>query len=123
MENNQSELEIENQRLEQTIALAKDQLKQAKLDNENNKSAIVESKREMRESSVHSVSGLWSSEGFEDLAALSQYVNPIMNKIATYEATENKIVLLERLIDSPYFARIDFKFDDEDIFEKIYIGH
>ena len=26
------------------------------------------------------------------------------------------------MIKSPYFARIDFKFDDEDEFEKIYIG-
>lgn len=26
------------------------------------------------------------------------------------------------MIKSPYFARIDFKFDDEEDFEKIYIG-
>ncbi|WP_395017631.1 HelD family protein, partial [Robinsoniella peoriensis] len=38
------------------------------------------------------------------------------------EEVENKIFLLENLIKSPYFARIDFKFDDEDTFEKIYIG-
>lgn len=122
MENNYSELETENQRLEKTIAIARNQLKKARLDNENNKSAILESKREMRENSVHSVSNLWSSGGFEDLVALSQYVNPIMDKMADYEATENKIALLEKLISSPYFARIDFKFEDEDTFEKIYIG-
>lgn len=122
VENKQSELEIEKQWLEQTIHLAKEQLEKAKHDNENNKVAIIESKREMRENSVHSIANLWSSEAFEDLAALSQYVNPVLNKIADYEETENKIQLLEKLINSPYFARIDFKFEEEDTFEKIYIG-
>ena len=117
-----SELEFENKRLEQTISLAKKQLKQAVLDNENNKEAILEARREMRENAAHSPSGLGTSEGFEDLVALSQYVNPIIDKLAEYEETGNRIIRLENLIDSPYFARIDFKFDDEDIFEKIYIG-
>ncbi len=122
MENNQYELEFENQRLAETISLAKKQLDEAKQGNEENKSAIISAKQELRESTSHSISGLWSSEGFEALAELSQYVNPVINKIADYEATENKILLLEQLIKSPYFARIDFKFDDEDSFEKIYIG-
>jgi DNA helicase-2/ATP-dependent DNA helicase PcrA len=122
MENNQSELEFEIQRLEKTISLAKKQLNQARQRNEENKSAIISAKKELRENTEHSISGLWSSEGFEALAELSQYVNPVTDKIVDYEEVENKIVQLENLIKSPYFARIDFKFDDEDIFEKIYIG-
>ncbi len=122
MENNQYELEVENQRLEQTISLAKSQLNEARACNEENKSAIISAKKELRENTSHSISGLWTSEGFEALAALSQYVNPVINKITDYEATENKILQLEQLIKSPYFARIDFKFDDEDVFEKVYIG-
>lgn len=39
-----------------------------------------------------------------------------------YEEEEHKILLLENMIRSPYFARIDFKFDDEEEFEEIYIG-
>lgn len=122
MVNNQSELEFENKRLEQTISLAEEQLEKARQNNEENKSAIISAKKEMRENTSHSISGLWSSEGFEALAELSQYVNPVLDKIADYEEVENKIFLLENLIKSPYFARIDFKFDDEDTFEKIYIG-
>ncbi|MFZ7121119.1 MAG: HelD family protein [Eubacteriaceae bacterium] len=122
MGNNQSELEFENNRLEQTIALAKKKLNQAKERNEQNKSAIISAKQELRENTSHAISNLWTSEGFESLAELSQYANPITNKIADYEAVEKKKVLLENMIKSPYFARIDFKFDDEDIFEKIYIG-
>lgn len=122
MENNQSELIVENKRLEDTISLAKKQLNQAKQKNVENKNAIISAKKELRENTAHSISGLWSSEGFEALAELSQYVNPVTEKIADYEEVENKIVLLENLIKSPYFARIDFKFDDEELFEKIYIG-
>jgi DNA helicase-2/ATP-dependent DNA helicase PcrA len=124
MENNQSELqfEFENERLERTISLAKEQLNQARQGNEENKSAIISAKQELRENTSHTISSLWSSEGFEALAELSQYVNPVISKIADYEALENKIVLLENLIKSPYFARIDFRFDGEDLFEKIYIG-
>ncbi len=122
MENNQSELKFENQRLEETILFAENQLEQARNYNENNKSEILEMKREMRENTVHSVSGLWTNDGFEALAALSQYANPITVKIEDYEECENKILILQKIINSPYFARIDFKFDDEDDFEKIYIG-
>ena len=122
MENSKMELELENIRLEQTIALAREQLDQARERNEENKSAIISAKQELRENTSHSISDLWSSEGFEALAALNQYANPITDKIADYEAVENKIALLENMIQSPYFARIDFRFEDEDTFEKIYIG-
>lgn len=122
MENKQSELEFEHKRLEQTISLAEEQLEQARQSNEENRKAIIEAKRDLRENTSHSVANLWSSDGFEALAELSQYANPVTEKIMDYEEVENKIALLENLIKSPYFARIDFKFDDEDEFEKIYIG-
>ncbi len=122
MVNSQSELEYENKRLEQTISLAEKQLNQARQANEKNKSAIISAKKEIRENTSHSISGLWTSDGFEALAELSQYVNPVTDKIIDYEEVENKILLLENLMKSPYFARFDFKFDDEDTFEKIYIG-
>lgn len=122
MMNKQTELEFENKRLEQTISLAKQQLNQAKQRNEDNKSAIIAAKKEVRENTSHSISNLWSSDDFEALAELSQYVDPVNEKIADYEEVANKISVLETLIQSPYFARIDFKFEDEDQFEPIYIG-
>lgn len=123
MENNQSELKYEMKRLEETISLAKKQLNHEKQRNENNKAAIISAKKELRENTSHSISGLWSSDGFEALAELSQYSNPITDKIVDYEEVENKIARLEKLIQSPYFARIDFKFEEDDVLEKIYIGH
>jgi DNA helicase-2/ATP-dependent DNA helicase PcrA len=76
----------------------------------------------VRENTEHGITSLYTSDGFEALVELSQYINPVTDKIIDYEEEEHKILLLEKMIKSPYFARIDFKFDDEDEFEKIYIG-
>lgn len=122
MEQKHLEFEYEAKRLEQTISLASKQLKKARESNEENKADIIAAKKELRENTSHSISNLWNAEQFEALAELGQYVNPVLDKIADYEEVENKILRLENLIKSPYFARIDFKFDEEDAFEEIYIG-
>lgn len=122
MGNNQTEREFEETRLKQTISLAEEQLKQAKESAEKKKSEIAEAKKEVRENTEHRITNLYTSDGFEALVELSQYINPVTDKLADYEEEEHKIVLLQNMIKSPYFARIDFKFDDEEEFEKIYIG-
>ena len=123
MGNNQTEKAFEEKRLAQTISLAEEQLKQAKEAADKKKSEIIEAKKDVRENTEHGITSLYTSDGFKDaLVELSQYINPVTDKIIDYEEEEHKILLLEKMIKSPYFARIDFKFDDEDEFEKIYIG-
>lgn len=122
MGNNQTEKAFEEKRLAQTISLAEEQLKQAKEAADKKKSEIIEAKKDVRENTEHGITSLYTSDGFEALVELSQYINPVTDKIIDYEEEEHKILLLEKIIKSPYFARIDFKFDDEDEFEKIYIG-
>ena len=122
MGNNQTEKAFEEKRLAQTISLAEEQLKQAKEAADKEKSEIIEAKKDVRENTEHGITSLYTSDGFEALVELSQYINPVTDKIIDYEEEEHKILLLEKMIKSPYFARIDFKFDDEDEFEKIYIG-
>lgn len=122
MGNNQTEKAFEEKRLAQTISLAEEQLKQAKEAADKKKSEINEAKKDVRENTEHGITSLYTSDGFEALVELSQYINPVTDKIIDYEEEEHKILLLEKMIKSPYFARIDFKFDDEDEFEKIYIG-
>jgi DNA helicase-2/ATP-dependent DNA helicase PcrA len=122
MGNNQTEKAFEEKRLAQTISLAEEQLKQAKEAADKKKSEIIEAKKDVRENTEHGITALYTSDGFEALVELSQYINPVTDKIIDYEEEEHKILLLEKMIKSPYFARIDFKFDDEDEFEKIYIG-
>lgn len=122
MGNNQTEKAFEEKRLAQTISLAEEQLKQVKEAADKKKSEIIEAKKDVRENTEHGITSLYTSDGFEALVELSQYINPVTDKIIDYEEEEHKILLLEKMIKSPYFARIDFKFDDEDEFEKIYIG-
>ena len=122
MGNNQTEKAFEEKRLAQTISLAEEQLKQAKEAADKKKSEIIEAKKDVRENTERGITSLYTSDGFEALVELSQYINPVTDKIIDYEEEEHKILLLEKMIKSPYFARIDFKFDDEDEFEKIYIG-
>lgn len=122
MGNNQTERDYEEKRLRQTISLAEEQLQQAKEAAEEKKTEIVEAKKELRENTTHGITNLYASDDFEALVELSQYVNPVTDKIVDYEEEKHKIFLLENMIKSPYFARIDFKFDDEEEFEKIYIG-
>lgn len=122
MGNNQTEKAFEEKRLAQTISLAEEQLKQAKEAADKKKSEIIKAKKDVRENTEHGITSLYTSDGFEALVELSQYINPVTDKIIDYEEEEHKILLLEKMIKSPYFARIDFKFDDEDEFEKIYIG-
>lgn len=122
MEQSQLELEFENRRLEQTIAIAQKQLSATRLRSEDTRADIIAAKKELREDTSHSISGLWSMDNFHALVELSQYANPVSEKVTEYERDANKILILERLINSPYFARIDFKFEGENSYENIYIG-
>ncbi|MCL1808316.1 MAG: AAA family ATPase [Clostridiales bacterium] len=115
-------MELERQRLRQTVLLAMRQLEQARLDGERSSAEIAALQEEMRDNASHSVSNLWDSQNFEDMVALSQYTFQIEQKASACESVERRAAMLEKLIDSPYFARIDFKFDDEELHEKIYIG-
>lgn len=116
------EQDFEYRHLAQTVAIAQEQLVASTARNEENKEAILAAKRELRENTAHSVANLWSMENFHDLVELSQYANPVLNNVAMYEREAGRILTLERIINSPYFARIDFRADGGDTFEKIYIG-
>jgi DNA helicase-2/ATP-dependent DNA helicase PcrA len=76
----------------------------------------------MKENTSHSISNLWSSENFEALVELSQHANPVLQKISEHEMEASTIQALEQMLYSPYFARIDFIFEDENELEKVYIG-
>jgi len=114
--------DFEEKRLEQTISIAQEQLSAARLKSQDNKAAIIASKKEMLEDTSHSISNLWSMENFHSLVELSQYANPVSEKISEYDMEFKKILSLEKMINSPYFARIDFKFDAANEFKMIYIG-
>ena len=96
MGNNQTEKAFEEKRLAQTISLAEEQLKQAKEAADKKKSEIIEAKKDVRENTEHGITSLYTSDGFEALVELSQYINPVTDKIIDYEEEEHKILLLEK---------------------------
>lgn len=113
---------LEKERLTKTIAIAKEQLKQAEKVIEGKQEEMIEAKKELRENTAHSFGNLWGSEDFEALVELSQSTNPVLELVADCEEEKRKIFRLEKLIKSPYFARIDFRFEDEEDAEEVYIG-
>lgn len=122
LENNAFDRAFEEERLKKTISLAKEQLSALRAKREEKEDEIVYLKKEMTEVTAHSIPNLWSTDNFYDLVQLSQYANSVSDKAAGHDHESNKIMTLERIIDSPYFARIDFKFDNKDAAENIYIG-
>ena len=118
----EQEFALEKLRLEKTITLAGCQLVKAIQDNEGNNAEILSIKQEMRDNAAQGGANLWDSQNFEDMVELSQFTNQISLKLLDVDTTAKRITMLEKLLASPYFARIDFKFADEATYEKIYIG-
>ena len=122
MKDSNDQWHFEQEHLSKVISVAQKQLAAAKLKSNQDKENIVSMKKEQQENTRHSIANLWSMENFYELAALSQYESHILNKASSYEMQAGRIRTLEALINSPYFARIDFTFDGEDECEKMYIG-
>ncbi len=108
--------------LDKILKTAREQLKKSEERCQNKQEEILEAKRQQRENTVHQLGNLYSNAGFEELVELSQYANEISMQLTDYEMEEQKVARLEKIIKSPYFARIDFKFEDEDTPDQIYIG-
>ncbi len=118
----QSERTCEEAYLEKTIRAAKGQLEKVRETMDQKQAEMIAVKKEILENTDHRPGNLWGSEGFEALVELSQEAAPAAELAADQEALARKAEGLERLIRSPYFARIDFRFEDEEEAEEIYIG-
>jgi len=120
MDQNMETSEVKH--LEYILETAQDQLEKSEERCRNKQQEILEAKREQRENAVHQVRNVYSNDGFEELVALSQYANEIARQITDFEIEEQKCLRLKKILLAPYFARIDFQFEDEEVPEKIYIG-
>lgn len=122
MENYESEFAFEIEHLRDVITIAAKQLRAIRENSEQQELDMVESKKELWENSSHTISNLWSKDRFYELVALNQYTNSVSNKLSALELSANKIIALERMLESPFFARIDFQFEGEEERTPIYIG-
>lgn len=122
MENYEAEFDFETEHLKHIITIAENQLSVIRQNSNRQQADLIEAKKELWENSSHAVSNLWSKDRFYELVALNQYANAVSSKLSVLEMETNKIIALEKMTQSPYFARIDFQFEDEDQKEQIYIG-
>lgn len=80
------------------------------------KSDLIAARKEMWENTTH------SSSDFDKLSDLNQYLSALNSQTFSYTELEKRIAKYEKMIDNPYFSRIDFTEDGYDDTEKIYIG-
>ena len=93
--------------LEYILKTANEQLEKSEQKCKNKQEEIIKSKQEQRENASNQMGNLLSNDGFEELVTLSQYAQQISMQINDYEMEEQKIGQLQKIIKSPYFARID----------------
>lgn len=115
MADNRKHLE-EIKYLEEIINLLKNRLEYETNQLENQRSDLIESRREMWENTTH------SSTDFDKLTDFNQYLSALQAQTFTYTELAKRISRCEKMLESPYFARIDFTEEGYDDIEKIYIG-
>lgn len=102
--------------LNKIINLLKEKLEYETDRLDNQKADLIESRRDMWENTTH------SSADFDKLTDFNQYLSALQAQTFTYTELAKSISKHEKMIESPYFARIDFTEEGYDDTEKIYIG-
>lgn len=115
IEYNDKHLE-EIQYFEEIINLLKYKLDIETSNLEEQKIDLIAARKEMWENTTH------SSADFDKLSDLNQYLSALQAQTFTYTELAKRISKYEKMLDSPYFARIDFTEQGYDDTDKIYIG-
>jgi DNA helicase-2/ATP-dependent DNA helicase PcrA len=116
LENYEQELNTELAHYNEILEVIHAQLEDSKKDNSKSIEALRETNRDMWENASH------SADDFDGAAQLSQFYQPLASNTFAIESSAKKIQLLERLLQSAYFARIDFCSEAKEQYEKVYIG-
>lgn len=83
---------------------------------EEQRTDLISARKEMWENTTH------SSTDFDKLSDLNQYLTALNSQTFTYTELEKRVARYEKMIENPYFSRIDFTEEGYDDTEKIYIG-
>jgi|LSQX01.1.fsa_nt_gb DNA helicase-2/ATP-dependent DNA helicase PcrA len=115
MQNYENELDKEIEYFDRIIKLIKSQLTKKLENSKCNKGNLISSRKEMWDNTAH------SADDFDTVVEISQYLEELNMRTSSYLAGTNEIAKLEKMRESPYFARVDFT-ESEAEEEKIYIG-
>ncbi len=111
----------ETEYLQHTLAVAEKELAGV-LDNlKSMEEEMEEEKKEARENITYGIQDMSSPDDFEAFVELSQSMSHIDKMVSDYDEYKARAKMLRNLMKSPYFARIDFLFDDG-FTDSVYIG-
>lgn len=116
MQDYKRELDKELAYFNKTIEIIKTQLGKKLITNDRSRGDLLASGKEMWDNSSH------SSDDLESVVEMSQYLEELNMRSASYLAGTNEIRKLRSMQKSPYFARVDFTESGDNEKEKIYIG-
>lgn len=114
---NQTEWALETERLQEVCSRISNMLKEKRKSIDEYKEEVLEIRRSMWENTAHVLTG-----EFDESVEILQYINQMKQDESKHIHTSQQIKKLEKMLESPYFARIDFVHDDFDDTEKVYIG-
>ncbi len=116
MEKGITEEMLEKERLEKTLKVVKERLKEVSAIKEGGRSEVISQRREFMKNTT---SVIYDFDDVIELNTLNQFVN---EQERNYGEALRKYNILQKLQNSPYFARIDFQENGDDYIENIYIG-
>ncbi|WP_414631990.1 RNA polymerase recycling motor HelD [Clostridium sp. UBA1056] len=115
---NKSEWLVEMEWLEKVLREVKKQLEEKKNSKDNFKKEAIETQRELWEN----VGAVSVENGLQHIVDFMQFINTMKIQKRSHEFERKLVDKYEKMISSPYFARMDFTEEGEEKAEKCYIG-
>ena len=115
---NDFELEIEKEWLEKVLKETKKQLDKKSQEKDRLKKEAIETSKDLWDN----VGSISAQNGLEQLTAFMSFMDVIKMQKRSHEFTKKQKDKYERMLESPYFGRIDFLEENEVNLEKCYIG-
>lgn len=122
-EANRDAREREQEYLDRVLEVVRGQLEQAARAAGDGRNDLFDTRREMWEDQSH-LANFSGADDFGQLAEINQYLESITIRTRSQELSEKRVGGLKKMLDTPYFARVDFTEESgaQDGCEKIYIG-
>lgn len=115
MDNYAEQFEIEKFHLNSIKLYIKEQLEKESKVRVNKRNDLITARKDMYDNTIH------SSNDFDKLSDAVQYLSSLEVQTNDYRSIDARINKYEKMLNTPYFARIDFTEEGCDL-ESIYIG-
>lgn len=118
---NSRDTSLEQAYLSQVLDIAQAQFDEAAAGRQAHATALRTAQEELLERGSMDIGGFGSEQGFADMLDMSGDMADMRDSAAAQQDSDHKILALTRMLDSPYFARIDFQ-QAGGALRQVYIG-